>query len=322
MKNLFSLLILLLATGCSSVEEEISPLTQTPVGVYIAGQKNNHACYWKNNQEYILTDDGFLDSEAHKIIVSNNNIYVLGKSSDGTSLFWKNNVITNLSVSLSTLNHAVDNIGDMAINGDDVYFSGQMINSDLPVETFHMSYWKNGEQNIIAETLSYFVVNNLSSYIKVLNNNVIMGYEYGYSINSEIQNQNSEGCKPKGIAIKNHEAYIYGTNHMQNKAYYKNVLTQDETTVNLINEGHKLVFDLSDTYISNGSSVFKNNTIINSSSFFSFYLDFSVLNNNVYILKRVGGGTTDVLYINDVNVFEIFIGDGNFNSITVVQNPI
>ena len=79
--------------------------------------------------------------------------------------------------------------------------------------------------------------------------------------------------------------------------------------------------DNNDIYISNGSTVYKNNEIIYGSSFFSFYVDFQVLDTNVYFLKREGDfGTTDVLYINDVNVLQTFIDIGNFNAVTVVQN--
>jgi len=323
MKKLFSLLLILLALSCCSLEDDANLTTQNPVDVYIAGQKNGHACYWKNNQEYLLNDNGFLDSEARKIIVSNNNVYVLGKSSDGTALFWKNNIATNLSTTLSSVNHAIDNIGDMEIAGNDIYFSGQVINSDNAVETFNISYWKNGQPNIIDETTSPFVVHNLASYLKVINNNVIVGYEYGYSINTIAQNQNIIGRRQYGIALINNNAYIYGENHVENKAYYKNIFTQNETTVNSITKCQKLVFDLNDIYISDGLNIYKNNNLVFQSTDFSYYKDFTALNGNLYILKAEGDlGGEDVLLINDVNAFSMQSSTGSFNAITIVQNPI
>lgn len=325
MKNLFILFVILLTYGCSSIDEEVNPVTQIPVDVYIAGQKDGHACYWKNNQEQLLNDNGFPDSQATKIIVSNNDVYVLGKSSNGTDIFWKNNSATNLTEAFSTANHIVDNIGDMEINGTDVYFSGQVINNVNSFETFHMAYWKNGQQNVINGSTSSFLVSNMPSNLKVINNNVIIvyGYAYGYSINGEIQNQNSDGSKPKGIAVKNNEVYVYGNNHIQNKAYYKNVFTQDITLLNVTAEGHKLIFDLSDIYISNGSSIYKNNNLIFESTISSYYKDFIALNTNIYILKTEGDlGGQEVLMINEVNAFSIESSIGSFNSITVVQNPI
>ena len=73
--------------------------------------------------------------------------------------------------------------------------------------------------------------------------------------------------------------------------------------------------------MADGVNIFKNNTQIYTSSFFSYYVDFVALNDNVYILKREGDfGTFDALYINGVNVFQIFISQGRFNTITVIQN--
>ena len=52
-----------------------------------------------------------------------------------------------------------------------------------------------------------------------------------------------------------------------------------------------------------------------------FIFGYVNLNNNVYILKREGDfGTFDALYVNDVNVFQIFVDQGKFNALTVVQN--
>jgi hypothetical protein len=329
MKNLFSLLILLLAAGCSSVEEEISPLTQTPVDVYIAGQKNNQACYWKNNQEVLLVNGE--NTSADTLIVANNVVHILGKEQNnnwfGTYFYWKDNVQTNLTETFGLSGQLLISITGMEVVGNDVYFVGYSRDADPTVEIYDFGYWKNGVKTVLA------IVNNrgYKAKIKVVNNDVYVTGNvsncfdicHGVYKNGVFTPVNSLDVRLTDFAIKNNEVYVYGTNHTQNSAYYKNLTTQNETNVLTINRGHKLVFDLSDTYISDGSNVFKNNTIINSSSVFSFYLDFSALNNNVYILKREGDfGTTDVLYINDVNVFEIFIGDGNFNSITVVQKPI
>lgn len=47
--------------------------------IYIAGQNNNHACYWINNKDCIFLDDaGSYSSEARSIYFSNNNLYIGG----------------------------------------------------------------------------------------------------------------------------------------------------------------------------------------------------------------------------------------------------
>lgn len=48
MKKLFSLLVILLTLiSCSNVDDVNNPSTQDPIDVYVAGSKNNQACYWK-----------------------------------------------------------------------------------------------------------------------------------------------------------------------------------------------------------------------------------------------------------------------------------
>lgn len=73
----------------------------------------------------------------------------MGSSSDGTSLYFKNNVVINLSSTLAGDDYEVDNIGDMEINGNDVYFSGQVLGNVFGSETSDMCFWKNGQLNKI-----------------------------------------------------------------------------------------------------------------------------------------------------------------------------
>jgi hypothetical protein len=128
------------------------------------------------------------------------------------------------------------------------------------------------------------------------------------------------GILLKGLTVKDNQAYIYG-NTSTNTVYYKNMATGIETTLTTFPLVYKLQFDNNNTYLSDGVNVFKNNAQIYTSSFFSFYLDFIALNDNVYILKREGDfGTFDALYVNDINVFQIFVSQGRFNTITVIQN--
>ena len=46
--------------------------------VYVAGQKNSEAVYWKNTQLHVLDNDGFSFSSADTIIVKNNTIHISG----------------------------------------------------------------------------------------------------------------------------------------------------------------------------------------------------------------------------------------------------
>lgn len=326
MKKLISLFVILLTISCSTVDD-LNTSTQNPVDVYIAGVKTNNAAYWKNNQSYLLT--GGSGGEATKICVSNNNIHVLGKKTLDNwiteYLHWENGNLRNLNTSFNTPAQHVRSITDMEVIGSDIYFVGYTKNPLIAAEIYELAYWKNGVKTVLDNN-----INNITfqAKIKVVNNNVyVIGYTsscfnscHGIYVNNAFQSV-SVGVLLKDITVKENQAYVYGTITSTNTGFYKNMATGVETTLTTIPSVFKLLFDNNNTYIADGVNIFKNNTQIYSSRFFSFYIDFIALNNNVYILKREGDfGTFDALYVNDVNVFQIFVDQGKFNALTVVQN--
>ena len=326
MKKLISLFVILLTISSSTVDD-LNTSTQNPVDVYIAGVKTNNAAYWKNNQSYLLT--GGSGGEATKICVSNNNVHVLGKKTLDNwiteYLYWENGNVTNLNASFNTPAQHVRSITDMEVVGNDVYFVGYTKNPLIAAEIYELVYWKNGVKTVLDNN-----INNptFQAKIKVVNNTVyVIGYTsncfnscHGIYVNNVFQSF-SVGVLSKDITVKENQVYVYGTITTTNTGFYKNMATGVETTLTTIPSVYKLLFDNNNTYVADGVNIFKNNTQIYSSSFFSFYIDFIALNNNVYILKREGDfGTFDALYVNDVNVFQIFVDQGKFNSLTVVQN--
>lgn len=326
MKKLISLFVILLTISCSTVDD-LNTSTQNPVDVYIAGVKNYSATYWKNNQPYLLSGgDG---GEATKICVSNNNVHVLGKKTSDNwitgYLHWENGNLTNLNTAFNTPAQYVHSITDMEIVGNDVYFVGYTKNPLISAEIYELVYWKNGVKTVLDNN-----INNptFQAKIKVVNNVIyVIGYTsscfnscHGIYVNNAFQSV-YVGDLLKDITVKENQVYVYGTNTSTNTGFYKNMATGVETNLTTIPSVYKLLFDNNNTYVADGVNIFKNNTQIYSSSFFSFYIDFIALNNNVYILKREGDfGTFDALYINDINVFQLFVDQGKFNSLTVVQN--
>ena len=327
MKKIFFLLLAISVIGCSKVEETVNPDTQNPVDVYIAGIKNNNAAYWKNNEEFLLS--GGENAQADTICVSNNNVHVLGKKYSDIwrteYLYWKNGNFTNLNLAFNTPAQHVRFITDMEVVGNDVYIVGYTKNPLITAEIYELVYWKNGIKTVLDNA-----INNptFRAKIKVVNNTVyVIGNTsncfdscHGIYVNGVFQSV-SVGILLKGLTVKDNQAYVYGTNTSTNTVYYKNMTTGIETTLTTIPLVDKLQFDNNITYVADGVNIFKNNTQIYTSSVFSYYVDFIALNDNVYILKREGDfGTFDALYINDVNVFQIFISQGRFNTITVIQN--
>jgi hypothetical protein len=330
MNKFVSLLFAIILISCTDVDDLVDSSTQNPVDVYIAGVKTNNAAYWKNNQSYLLT--GGNGGEATKICVSNNNIHVLGKKTLDNwrteYLHWENGNLTNLNTAFNTPQHLgqhVRSITDMEVVGNDVYFVGYTKNPLINAEIYELVYWKNGVKTVLDNN-----INNptFQAKIKVVNNTVyVIGNTsncfnscHGIYVNNAFQSV-SVGVLLKDIAVKDNQVYVYGKITTTNRGFYKNMATGVETTLTTIPSVFKLLFDNNNTYVADGVNIFKNNTQIYSSSFFSFYIDFIASNNNVYILKREGDfGTFDAVYINDINVFQIFVDQGRFNALNVVQN--
>ena len=336
MKNLIyflSIAILILNASCSKVENVISPpKTVGPVDVYVAGKKDNHACYWKNNQEIILDNGTMSRSNATKIIVSNGDVYVLGTYQMGFNpapnyVYWKNGLMTNISNTFSASLDSVDNIADMEIVGNDVYFLGYTTQTTLTGNTASFVYWKNGVKTTVAD---YLNLNGLFNFgqIKIVNNTVfIIGAKdiadtitKGYFINN---NFTPSFQTLNGITVNGLDVYVYGGNFNPSNLYYKNLITGQEVSFFPANEIIKMVYDDADKYTSDYHNVLKNDTTIYSVPLPAFdrVKDFEVLNGNTYIISQLGDfGTYDHLYINNVDVLNFQSNFSSMNDIAIVQN--
>lgn len=327
-----TLLILILFTGLLQISCSEDLVTNdsanNSVDVYVAGQKNSQACYWKNNQ-LVLLDSGEITAPlASKIIVANNDVYVLGIGVNDTEtlpMFWKNGVLTNLKTSLSTANEEVRAITDFEIIGNDVYFVGYT-RTLLTFDDNSLVYWKNGLKTVVHDYGSN-VPNN--SKIKVVNNTIyitgtnnggdetINGF-YLNNVFNEIPNSILNG-----LAVNNNEVYAYGT--LNNEGYYKNINTNSETTFpTTMTAISKMLFDNNSMYFTNGSSIYENGVLFDENqSQLGQIMDFKILNGNTYkiIQESIGDlGYLSHLTINGVQTSQIPDSDGTFLSLFVVQN--
>ena len=337
MKNLIyflSIAILILNASCSKVENVISPpKTVGPVDVYVAGKKDNHACYWKNNQEVILDNNSMSNSNATKIIVSNDDVYVLGTFQMGFNpatnyVFWKNGVMTNLTQTLSDSSQVLNRIIDFDVYGNDTYFIGFTKNPLLTVETYDFVCWKNGVKTIYTANGTKYEQHAIKVYnniVYVTGVKIISGHqlERGYFVNNTfVKSENFFNSK---FAIKNNSVCVYGRVFYPVEPYpsfFKNLNTGTETSLPIAFL-NKLVCDDNDNYVSDDIKILKNNTIIYNVPLpdFDKIKDFEVLNGNTYIISQLGDfGTTDHLYINNVDVFNIESNSSSMNYIAIVQN--
>jgi hypothetical protein len=305
MKNLFYLLSMVLITltiSCNDDDNLINPTTQNPVDVYVAGQKNEQACYWKNNQLVMLDAGTFLGTESIKIIESSGDVYVLGRAypsggnNYGASLLWKNGVLTNLSALYfnQTLNNALI-IDDLDVVGNDVYLVGYT--KDWSTGEFSLKTWKN---NIATDLLNNNTSNvfNKPCSIKFMNNNVyVTTPDAGIYVNTVFQSVTS-GIELKGIAIKNNnEIYVYGSNSNTNSIYYKNLNTNVESNNSIIQNVEKLLFDDNEMHFSSLFNIYKNSILNYSIPQTDIIKTFSVLNDNLYTIE---GSNNQILKINNV----------------------
>ena len=334
MNKIFSLLVLLLTIGCSTVEDEINPETQDAVDVYIVGQKNNQACYWKNNQEVLLVNGN--NTRADTLLVANNVVHVLGTNNSdwfGKYLYWKDNVRTNLTETLGLSGQLLIRITGMEVVNNDVYFVGYSRNADLNVELYDFGYWKNGVKTVLA------TVNNdgYTAKIKVIGNDVYVIGNTGECFN------NCNGVYKNGVftalndfnirlidfAVKNNEVYVYGNNFLTGTGYYKNTATNAETSI--AQNIRKIVFESNAMYILTYNAILKEGTAIQTNAapsngitnYTSFIKDFRVLNENVYYITSgapLNGVPFTLVGINNTTVFESLNHSSNFHGITIVEN--
>lgn len=128
----FALIFIIVLPACK--KSETAPLPEFTAGltVYMAGETNGSAAYWKNGE--LITLDG--RSIAKSIAVANQNVYVCGYTTENNkeAIYWKNSVKQTLA---NTLNSRASGI---AVIGTDVYVSGEMNENTNP----RAVYWKNG----------------------------------------------------------------------------------------------------------------------------------------------------------------------------------
>lgn len=338
-KFLIALLLVtcFLQISCTSDTLNNSPTTN-PVDVYVAGSKNGQACYWKNNQLFTLDSGNLVDVTATKIIVSNGDVYVFGigfyssQPSVYHNLFWKNGVLTNLTLSYSTNVQVVKNIGDMDVVGDDVYFCGITKIQDLAVEQYEIAYWKNGVKTIISSISS---LNGTTTNIKVLNSDVyirmIRDGLYGYYKNFTYNETPNAPTSRKGFAVNNNEiSIIYQTGNMQSTVY--NITNNTFTPIATDGFYTDLYFDNNNMYYKNYDNqyIYKNGITygsVSTSILAGQIIDYAVFNSDLYTIEQqmyfdINGldQLKYVVYLNGVNILEADLLTEKFGSIYIDQN--
>lgn len=137
-KTIYIALSILIIISCT--KSEISPINGIDsVDVYVVGYQldenyTSRAFISKNNDLHLLTSQ---PSRANAVYVNNNDVYVVGISTDDivtTAVYWKNDVLNTIET--NAIPH------DICVHNNDIYITG-IENGNRPV------YWKNSQKNYL-----------------------------------------------------------------------------------------------------------------------------------------------------------------------------
>lgn len=307
MKKLTIILVILVIfslISCNNNDDLNIPEQQAIIDVYVSGKENENACYWKNNQQVILDNNGLNITSADKIFVNNNNVYVWGTgfsmmTNELTFLYWNNGIVSDLNIEFSEPDFELYWITDFYVVNDDVYFLGFLRSISNPTQR-DLVYWKNGIKTIVLENINY--TNTNSSSIRVINNDIYVSSRIEYNqpgifINN-IFNPINPNYNPYDMTINGNDSFIHGSS--PTGGFYQNINTGEVTTSSYrIND---LVFDQSDIY----TVVDHNNE--------SYYREIRK-NGNLYYLSP-DGYESDIpdLYVHDGDIYAIVRELIDFNS--------
>jgi hypothetical protein len=110
--------------------------------VYIAGNYDNKAIYWKNQEIVHLTDS---TSSASAVFVVNSDIFVAGsilKANRYRAAYWKNNVLISVLDTVATSNSS----SIYVTKNEDVYLAGWYVQGDTLQKA---CIWKNGVRMVL-----------------------------------------------------------------------------------------------------------------------------------------------------------------------------
>jgi hypothetical protein len=211
--------------------------------IYMAGitgtSSNNYtAVYWKNG---VAAEPSIMGEYASCLSVNDNNLYIAGATADPNlpfqapqATYWKNG--TPIYLASENVQGAAAN--SIAIDGTDIYISGTQYIEQITgpyQENYYRTatYWKNGVQTLLDDTLRYSEVDastiqnhtvlfagSSSAHTKIQNafNNVAAYWKNNTKILLADTLVNSSA---RGIAVNGNDVYIVG-GYNTDAVYWKN----------------------------------------------------------------------------------------------------
>ena len=325
MKIKIFILTSLIFISCSN-DDELNNTVST-IDVYATGSINGNASYWKNSEQITLDNDGYSDTYASEIIVTESNTYILGGANinqdinpdeNMPNLFWENGVVTNLNSDFSEPDFEVFRIQDFYVYNGDVYILGVLKNITNRSQ-FNLVYWKNGTKTVLLNNIEAFC----TSYLRVLNDDVYIYYTDNtlFGVQGIIANTNFDLIDSNYATVKmeanESEVYIYGQFPYSTDGFYYNYNTDIETiTPYAINE---LDLDQNDVFAlaSYNEDSFLGE-IFNNTLYYQSNLDridsFEMYNDKLYVIERNTNGQ-QILFADNIPLITLENAEGFFDNI-------
>jgi hypothetical protein len=214
----FLIVACFLIVSCKDKEDPAPTTTPDLTGVFIGGDLNGRATYWKDDVANVIGDETKY-SNVWDMFISGPDIYLAGSITDNdanaksTPAYWKNGQMINLPYNQNRYTYAS---GIVVLNGD-----VHVIGSEYDGPGIHIAkYWKNGEEIKLTDGVNW----SISNSIQVNGNDVyilgIDGNASKYWKNGTATILDLDGA-PRAMAISGNDIYFAGTNGTS-AVYWKN----------------------------------------------------------------------------------------------------
>ncbi len=332
--QLFSLLMAFLLIGCDNDDNVNNIEVERQYDVYVTGQKDNKASYWKNGEINSLNTAGFENTIAKKIFTFENDVYIWGSTITGgiagsTYFLWTNGRLTNLNETFEETEDEVHLLTDFYVHKGDLYFLGFMQNKMDP-DIMELAYWKNGIKNTIltnCQTNFYAQLNVNEDDVYVLT--TANSGKPGLFVNGRYKNTPSP-YRPYHITTNSEGVYVLGRDG-NNGSFYQNLKTDQLATFPYAI--FNLAFDENDVYTvvrsKNGAGrmeIQKNHSpyYISQQGFETEVLDLKVIDKKLYVVlheRENNVGPSKLLINNEIGLqLDNPTGGDLLNSVFIASN--
>ncbi len=311
----FSSFIYLIVAGCNK-SNQAPPLTPG-YNVYMAGNLDGKAVYWKNGSPIILSDSG----NATSIVLNGSDIYACGMTNYGNkplANYWKNG--EQISLENQNLSAALG----MTIQGNDIYFVGYIAGLDSVANAV---YWKNGILNYLSRESQ-----NVATGILVSGQQVyVSGYTFGSPGDSAVTWENGEKVffgkfgSMNAVGLNATDTFFLGTLNAEPTYWLQNKMT----TLYKNGYANAMAFSGADVYFGGGvrpnlndnyAAIWKNDslTILTDQYPNSSVSGVVIAGSDVYAVGYVDAGFNQPIPVYWKNGVMVKLGDhGTVSSISI-----